>query len=110
VRREEMRGFIVLRKVNLLGFNSAVVVDLLALDEDVLIALAREGIMFSRREGVDLLGFMVPQCHPYYELLRRCGFLPSFKAFLLMIFSQGEGRGLFDPKAWYVNWGDTDVI
>ena len=53
---------------------------------------------------------MVPKFHPYYELLRRCGFLPSFKEFLFMIYSHEEGRGLFDPKAWYVNWGDTDVI
>jgi GNAT superfamily N-acetyltransferase len=110
MQRGEMRGFIVLRKVNLLEFNSAVVVDLLALDEEVLIALVKEGILFSRREGVDLLGFMVPKFHPYYELLRRCGFLPSFKEFLFMIYSHEEGRGLFDPKAWYVNWGDTDVI
>ena len=110
MQRGEMRGFIVLRKVNLLEFNSAVVVDLLALDEDVLIALVKKGILHSQGEGVDLLGFMVPKFHPYHKLLRRCGFLPSFKEFLFMIYSHEEGRGLFDPKAWYVNWGDTDVI
>jgi len=110
VQRGEMRGFIVLRKVDLLGFNSAVIVDLLALDEDVLIALVKKGILHSKGQGVDLLGFMVPKFHSYYKLLRRCGFLSSFKAFLFMIYSHEEGKGLFDPRAWYVNWGDTDVI
>jgi GNAT superfamily N-acetyltransferase len=110
MERGEMRGFIVLRKVDLLEFNSAVIVDLLAFDESVLIALVRKGILHSQREGADLLGFMVPKLHPYYKVLRHCGFLPSLKAFLLMIYSHEEGRGLFDAKAWYVNWGDTDVI
>ncbi|MEW6376476.1 MAG: GNAT family N-acetyltransferase [Thermodesulfobacteriota bacterium] len=110
MRGGEMRGFIALRKVDLLKFNSAVIVDLLALDEDVLIALVREGILYSQREGVDLLGFMVPRFHPYYKLFRYCGFLPSFKTFLFMVYSHEEEKGLFDPKAWYVNWGDTDVI
>jgi len=110
MRRGEMRGFIVLRKVDLLKFKSAVIVDLLALDENVLIALAREGILYSQRERVDLLGFMVPKFHPYYKLFRQCGFLPSLKTFLFMIHPHKEEKVLLDPEAWYVNWGDTDVI
>ena len=105
----EMRGFIILRKVDLLGFNSVAIVDLLALDEDAFMALIEEGITYSRRAGVDLLSFMVPQTHPYYRILRRNGFLRSPKAFRLMIYSQEEER-LFDPYGWYVTWGDTDVI
>jgi GNAT superfamily N-acetyltransferase len=110
LQKGEMKGFIVLRKVDLLEFNSAVIVDLLALDEDVLIALVKKGILFSRQEGADLLGFMVPKGHLYYKILGGMGFLPSLKMFLFMIYSHEEGRELFDPKAWYVNWGDTDVI
>ncbi len=106
----EMRGFIVLRKVNLLEFNSAVIVDLLALDEDIVIALVKKGILQSQREGIDLLGFMVPKFHPYYNILRHYGFLPSLKKFIFMICSHEKGEDLFDPKGWYVNWGDTDVI
>jgi GNAT superfamily N-acetyltransferase len=106
----EMKGYIVLRKVDLLNFNSAAIVDLLALDEVTLAALAEKGIQHCRQEGADLLGFMVPKIHAYYRTLRRIGFLPSFKVFLLMIYSHEEGKRLFSPKAWYVNWGDTDVI
>jgi hypothetical protein len=106
----EMRGYIVLRKVELLNFNSAVIVDLLALDGEAVSALVKRGIQHSQQEGADLLGFMVPQGHFYYKVLRRMGFLPSPKTFFFMIYSREERRRLFDPKAWYVNWGDTDVI
>jgi GNAT superfamily N-acetyltransferase len=106
----EMNGYIVLRRVELLNLNSAVIVDLLALDEATLMALVEKGIQHSRQEGADLVGFMVPKIHLYYKILRRIGFLPSFKTFLLMIYSHEKEKGLFDPKEWYVNWGDTDVI
>jgi len=110
MEKGEMRGFIILRKVDLLAFNSAVIVDLLTLDVDALSALVEKGIAYSQREGVDLLGFMVPETHPYYRLLRKHGFLRSPKTFLFMLYSHGEDKELLDPKGWYVNWGDTDVI
>lgn len=110
IKKGEMRGFIIIRKVDLLEFHSTVIVDLLGLDEDVLMALVKKAVAHSRREGVDLLGFMVPGVHPYHNILRRSGFLPSFKTFLFMIYPHGEDQELFDPKGWYVNWGDTDVI
>jgi GNAT superfamily N-acetyltransferase len=106
----EMQGYIVLRKAELLNFNSAVIVDLLALDEVTLTALVENGIKHSQQEGADLLGFMVPKTHLYYSILRRMGFLHTFKTFFLMIYSHEREKGLFDPKAWYVTWGDTDVI
>ncbi len=106
----EMRGYIVLRKVDLLDFNSTVIVDLLTLDEVTLSALVKRGIQYSQQEGADLLGFMVPQGHFYYKILGKMGFLHSFKTFLLMIYSHWNEEVLFDPKGWYVNWGDTDVI
>ncbi len=106
----ETGGFIVLRKVDLLEFNSAVIVDLLALDRNFLMALVDRGIELGQKEGVDLLGFMVPKVHPYFKILRGSGFLPSFKTFLFMVYSHVEEKNLFNPKQWYVTWGDTDVI
>lgn len=107
---KEMVGYIVLRKVDLLKFSSAVIVDLLALDEETVSALANKGIEFSRQEGINLLGFMVPKSHPYYRDLKRMGFLPSLKTFLFMIYPQGEEKRLLSADGWYVNWGDADVI
>lgn len=106
----EMRGYIVLRKVDLLEFNSAVIVDVLALDKESLKALVAKGIEHSYKEGAALLGFMVPKTHPYHRDLRRWGFLPSMKTFQFMVYDQGNLAALQDPKGWYVNWGDTDVI
>jgi hypothetical protein len=106
----EMRGYIVLKKVELLNFNSAVIVDLLALDGAALSALVETGIHYSREEGADLLGFMVPQGHPYHKILRGMGFLPSLKTFLFMIYALSDKAIFFSPEKWYVNWGDTDVI
>jgi len=110
IKNGEMRGYIVLRKVELLNFNSAVIVDLLALDEITLTALVEKGIQHSRQEGSDLLSFMVPNVHLYYKILRGMGFLPSPKTFLFMIYPL-SGREIFlSPENWYVNWGDSDVI
>jgi GNAT superfamily N-acetyltransferase len=106
----EMKGYIVLRKVELLEFNSAVIVDLLALDEASFSELVEKGVEHSRREGVDLLGFMVPRPHPYYRSLKSGGFLPSLKTFHLLVYSFWNEKVLFDPKGWYLTWGDTDVI
>jgi GNAT superfamily N-acetyltransferase len=106
----EMTGYIVLRKVDLLNFNSAVIVDLLALDEGALLTLVEKGIERCRQEGADLLGFMVPRNHPYDKHLRKAGFLPSPKTFQLMIYPHAGKEILLSPEKWYVNWGDTDVI
>jgi hypothetical protein len=105
-----MRGYIVLRKVELLNFNSAVIVDLLALDEAALKALVKRGIQHSQQEGVDLVGLIVPQGHLYYMILRKMGFLPSFKKFLFMVYPNSDKGVILSPEKWYVNWGDTDVI
>jgi GNAT superfamily N-acetyltransferase len=106
----EMMGYIVLRKVELLNFNSAVIVDLLALDEATLTALVEKGIQHSQRKGTDLLAFMVPQGHPYDKILRKRGFLPSPKTFQFMVYFHSKREMLNSPEKWYVNWGDTDVI
>jgi len=110
IKNGEMRGYIVLRKVELLNFNSAVIVDLLAVDEATILALVERGIQHSQQEGADLLGFMVPQDHLYYKILRRRGFLPSLKTFLFMVYPHSDREILLFPGKWYVTWGDTDVI
>lgn len=106
----EMKGYMVLRKVDLLNFNSAVIVDLLTLDEEALPPLIEKGIEYGRQEQVDLLGMMVPRHHSYYRNLKRWGFLPSLKTFLFMIYPHFADKALLDPKGWYVTWGDADVI
>jgi GNAT superfamily N-acetyltransferase len=106
----EMIGYIVLRKVELLQFNSTVIVDLLALDEVTLYALVQRGIQHSQRERADLLGVIVPQVHFYYRLLRKMGFLRSFKIFQFLVYSHWKEGVVFTPKKWYVTWGDTDVM
>ena len=110
MKRGEMKGYLILRKVDLLDFNSAVIVDLLALDKETLKALVARAIEHSYKEGAALLGFMVPKAHPYHRNLRSWGFLPSLKTFLFMVYPFAEERGLLNPQGWYVNWGDTDVI
>jgi hypothetical protein len=105
-----MKGYIVLRKVKLLNFDSAVIVDLLALDEVTLEALVEKGIQHSRQEGADLLGFMVPKDHPYYKILKKKGFLPSLKTFQFMVYPHSDREIFLSQEKWYVNWGDTDVI
>jgi GNAT superfamily N-acetyltransferase len=109
-RNGEMKGYIVLRRVELLGFNSTVIVDLLALDEGILSVLVEQGIQHSQQEASDLVGFMVPKGHLYHKLLRKMGFLPSFKRFLFMVYPNSDEAIILAPEKWYVNWGDADVI
>ncbi len=110
LEKGEMVGYLVLRKVDLLDFKSAVIVDLMALDDEVLAALVEKGIEWSMGAGVDLLGCMIPRQHPYYQTLRGHGFLPSGKTFLFTVYRLAKEKVTLDPGAWYVNWGDTDVI
>ncbi len=106
----EMRGYIVLRKVELLKFNSMIIVDLLALDDETIRTLVEKGIEYTRKEGSDLLGCILPKGHLYFRILKKRGFLPGFKSFLFMVYPTGEEKIFIDPKEWYVNWGDSDVI
>ena len=106
----EMQGYIVLRKVDLLQFNSAVMVDRLSLDEQVLEALVEKGIEWGDREGADLLAFMVPKSHRCRRKLKKMGFLSSPRSFLFMIYPHARGNELLQREKWYVTWGDTDVI
>lgn len=106
----EMKGFIILRTVDLLGFRTAVIVDFMTFDEDAFASLVDTGTAYGREEGVDLLGIMLSPLHPYYSVLKRYGFLRSPKTFRFMIYPLSEDRHLLDPKAWFVTWGDTDVI
>ncbi len=110
IENGETTGYIVLRKVDLLSFNSAVVVDLLAMNEKAFQSLVRVGIEYGRKVGVDLLGCMIPKRHPYYGRLKGLGFLPSRKAFLFMVYRFVKEQISLAPEVWYVNWGDTDVI
>jgi hypothetical protein len=106
----EMTGYLILRRVDLLHFKSVVVVDLLALNDRSLRALIGKGIDHSLMAGADLLGCMIPKNHPYHRTLKDLGFLPSLKTFLLMVYRLAGEKVPLDPEAWYMNWGDTDVI
>jgi GNAT superfamily N-acetyltransferase len=106
----EMVGYLILRKVDLLHFNSTVIVDVLALGEKSLIPLIEKGIGQSRSWGTDLVGCMIPRKHPYYRQLRALGFIPSPKTFLFMVYRHEKEKVPLAPESWYVNWGDTDVI
>jgi len=109
VEEGEMTGYIVVRKVELLRFNSAVIVDLLALNEKAAAVLIEKAIERCRSEGVDLLGCMIPRRHPYCRSLRNRGFVSSRRVFQFMVYPLSEEVPI-DPESWYVNWGDTDVI
>ncbi len=106
----EMGGYIVLRKIDLLHFKSAVIVDLLALDPQTLSVLVGRGIRYCREERIDLLGVMVPQRHDYHRALKKMGFLPSFKTFRFIVYPYSGEEMLLFPESWYVNWGDTDHL
>lgn len=106
----EMVGYLILRKVDLLRFNSAVIVDLLTLNDKSVIPLVARGIEQSAGWGANLVGCMIPRRHPYYRQLRAFGFLPSLKTFLFMVYRLAGEKIPLGLEAWYVNWGDTDVI
>jgi len=93
------------KEIDLLGFNSAVIVDLLALDRQALSALVERGIQYCRQREIDLLGFMVPRLHDYHRALKKMGFLPSFKTFRFIVYSHSGEEMFFSPENWYVNWG-----
>ena len=92
------------------AFSKGKFYHLLALDEAALSALVKRGIQHSQQEGVDLVGLIVPQGHLYYKILRKMGFLSSFKKFLFMVYPNSDKEMILSPEKWYVNWGDTDVI
>jgi len=54
--------------------------------------LVKRGIQHSQQEGVDLVGLIVPQGHLYYKILRKIGFLPSFKKFLFMVYPNSDKK------------------
>jgi GNAT superfamily N-acetyltransferase len=114
-RHGELVGFAALRRCKIFGLQTGMFVDLLCLPGDTGASqkLLQVGEDMLRSEGVDLVGHLCPREGLYWSLLRRNGYLKSPYAYSFIVHvnrSDFAREAIWDPRKWFVSWGDTDVM
>lgn len=113
VTTEMAYGFIVLRTLEMGGWQIGHIADFLARDEPTARALVSAAIQHLDRMGADLVRcWMMPHA-PYYVAFQKHNFIPRPSSFDLMALAfkpEITPQFLLDPQNWYLTLGDSDGI
>ena len=111
-------GCVVLRSMSKFGLQIGFVMEMIIAPESpdagaVLFSVARARF---RREGMDIVGCLVPSGSPDAGMFRRMGFrrvprrlLPQDMFWGVRGFQETD-HYLADPANWYISWGDHDSV
>lgn len=108
-------GYVVVSRDEIMGLDAGVIVDLLVDKQQpgALKELIEESIQSFAAEGADLVAIMVDRRTVEYDQLRSLGFLRTPHEFHFILFQNGTSipvATLLDEDAWWLTWGDTDVL
>lgn len=112
-KRQEIVGYIVL-KLEKNGLSRGYIVDLLALPGDDIIAalLITKGIRYFKEQGAVKVSCWMFEDTPYYNTLRKLGFVRRPGPFLCArVFDQNIPKEFVtNPANWYYVMGDDDAL
>jgi len=79
-KKNQIKGYIVLRRVNQGALAVGTIVDILTLPDQgqVATSLISKSLEFLKARNVDLVGCRMLKSHPYYKILRNRGFLQTY--------------------------------
>jgi len=111
----DLKGALVLRRKELLGFDSVVLLDILTdgVETSVLKELyAWVLINLISPSKPDLVGCMISKNRWEYRVLRRLGFLRSFKDYKMLLYPLRESlmSEYIDGRNWLSLWGNSDLV
>jgi hypothetical protein len=112
---DEIQGYLVLRIKTVKNAKAGVIFDMVTQSEDIMQYLVAEAVNVSYQAGADLIIYSSIADRSYYRVLREKGFisLPFSKGIYFSVYS-GTSRiskaFLQDPKNWFVQTGDSDIL
>ncbi len=116
-RGKELRGYIVLSRASLMGFDLGLIVDVMALDDDASSELLGKAMEHFEESGVSLIGSLMLRHASYYKLMKRAGFTVAptkltNKEFYFGV--QVKPGAVADnlvnrPENWFITFSDTDI-
>lgn len=115
IQRDEMVGYIALRRMSMLGFDSLAIVDILwKLDDNrVLESLLRKAHDQAAESGVAFAACMVSPESPLVTHLKRAGFVRAPEGFNMIVHEPKGTTSKFTSDVlsrWYVTWFDHDYV
>lgn len=111
-RMDELVGYLVLKATRLYGFDSGLIVDLVAENLEIARSLIAYAVSAAKRARLQIVAYLVGKCNPYRSVLLSEKFLsvPQGivpKHFYLYTFANNDA---IRTVPWYVTWGDIDVV
>lgn len=118
--KNELKGYIVLKIEKKFNLKIGFIIDILTCSSNQLYPnqLITEGILFFKKENVDIIGCLMFSHHKYYKALKKKGFIKISKKYFpqeiyfgAKLHSNLVKKGIVKKKEnWFLTWGDTDVI
>jgi ribosomal protein S18 acetylase RimI-like enzyme len=118
-RGRKLEGYIVVRRtLQMLGLSIGLIMDIATVGEiDVARSLVDEATRYLDEQEVDAIGCLMMKHSPYYEVLRRAGFLPvpsrfNTRDYHLVVEADPAkiSRTVTGVDGnWHLTWGDSDV-
>lgn len=116
LRKEEIVGYIALRRLAIFEFQCMALVDILVKpdEKEALDLLIKKAVFEASQDStIDMVATMINPGNPCEALLRKNRFLNSGKEFWFILRLNGEieDREKIKPSPnWFLMWGDIDVI
>lgn len=89
--------------------HAATLVDLLAGDDNILLALLRSVVALAWRRSLDAVSVLLLASHPWVGLLKQAGFRQREASPVVVYASPSASRsGVADARAWHLLYGDRD--
>ncbi|UCF07695.1 MAG: GNAT family N-acetyltransferase [Thermoplasmata archaeon] len=119
-KKGNVLALVVFRVKEMYGLKNGAIVDMLALpkNENVLHGLLIKAVEELAKGDVDLIACLIPKWSDYYKVLKKCGFArcpkqlnPKDRPLIIYPLSDKIALDVIkDPLAWFITWGDTDVM
>ena len=115
-----LAGYMVLKIEKMFGLQTGFIVDLLTIPDEPALAsgMIAEAVLHFRSEGMDIVSCLMLKHTPYTKALKSNGFLQAPEKMLPQELYLGVRRHtsehpetyLFNPRNWFITWGDHDVV
>jgi GNAT superfamily N-acetyltransferase len=111
-RAGELVGYLVSKTTWLYGLRSGLIIDLVAVNQEIARALVARAVLAAQRAGVQVMAYLIGRFNPYRKAFLYEKFLPVPprvlpKRFYLYTFATTDA---VRTLPWYVTWSDIDVV
>lgn len=113
---EKLAGYVVTRIDNIFGLSLGLIVDIIAIDDDVARFLIQKACEYLEKSPIDVVGCLMLENSSYYNNLKQTGFRkipkrysPKNFYFVVKIDDEIVSPEDYMEKNWFITFGDIDI-